>query len=381
MKFSRVGCGAGLATLAAFADAQPGTPLRESWYFGAKETVLQAPRAVAVGADCVVWVADQAAGVYRLNCAGGPPLLVSPVGRERDEYQMPWAAGPAPGASVALFDRERQRVRSYAENGAARELRDLRFPEAITGEVAAIALTPLGVRALVYQFPNANDPGSLSSLLIAFNPESTRRDTLLVLDGIPSIYWGSSFGGSHLAVPHHRRPLVAFAPDGSFAAGYSDASVVALRDVQGRMLREIQLEFLAARAVSGGDRDAFADSVRKATDREMIALHYNAPEKKKYQAQIATYLREDVTYPPQRQLYERFVIDASGEFLWVELTGSGKSYTRSWEIYSLTGGGFVRRVTVPHKGAVISAAVQGEALYVVERSLDGDARVAKYAEK
>jgi hypothetical protein len=361
--------------------AQPGTPLKEKWRFSPKESAFQAPRAIAVGADCMVWVADQSAGVYRFECAGGQPLLVAAVGRERDQYQMPWAAGPASGASVAIFDRDRQRVRSYAGDGASRELRDLRFPEATTGEVASIALTSLGVRALVYQFPNASDPGSLSSLVLAFNPENARRDTLLILDGIPSIYWGSSFAGSHLGVPHHRRPLVAFAPDGSFAAGHSDGSTVALRDERGKLVREVQLEFLAARAVNSGDKDAYADSVRKSTDREMIALHYNEPEKKKYQAQIATYLREDVTFPAQRQLYERFVIDASGESLWVELTGSGKNYTRSWEVYSLKTGAFEKRLAVPHKGAVISAAVQAGALYVVEQLLDGSARVAKYAEQ
>ena len=361
--------------------AQPGTPLRESWRFSPKESAFQSPRAIAVGGDCVVWVADQSAGVYRFNCAGGQPLLVAAVGREGDQYQVPWAAGPAPGASVAIFDRGRQRIRSYADDGASRELRDVRFPEATTGEVSAIALTPLGVKAWVYQYPNASDPGSLSSMVIAFNPENARRDTLLILDGIPSIYWGSSFAGSHLGIPHHRRPLVAFAPDGGFVAGYSDGSAVALRDERGRLVREIQLEFLAARAVNNGDKDAYADSVRKSTDREMIALRYNEPEKKKYQAQISTYLREDVTYPAQRQLYERFVVDANGQSLWVEHTGAGKNYTRSWEVYSLSTGAFEKRLTVPHKGAVISAAVKAGALYVVEQSLDGSARVAKYAEQ
>jgi hypothetical protein len=372
-------CGAACMAAATVAHAQPGTPLRESWRFEAKESAFDAPRAIAVGADCMVWVADQTAGVYRFNCAGGQPLLVSAVGKDADQYQMPWMAGPASGASVAILDRDRQRVRSYASDGAARELRDLRFPESTTGEVGAVALTATGVRAFVFQFPNAIDPGSLSSLVVAFNPESARRDTLLVLDGIPSIYWGSAFGGSHLGVPHHRRPLVAFAPNGGFVAGYSDGSAVAVRDAAGKMIREIQLEVLAARALNNGDKDAYADSVRKSTDREMIALHYNAPEKKKYQAQIATYLREDVAYPAQRQLYERLVVDASGEFLWVELTGSGKNYARSWEIYSLGSGAFVKRVTVPHKGAVSSAAVHSGALFVVERSLDGNARVAKYA--
>lgn len=374
-------CGAALATLASFAHAQPGTPLKESWHFNAKESAFRAPRAVAVGPDCMVWIADQTAGVYRINCSGGQPLLVSAVGRGNDEYQMPWMAGPAAGASAAIFDRDRQRVRSYATDGAARELRDVRFPEATTGEVGAVALTPMGMRAFIYQFPNASDPGSLSSLVVAFNPENARRDTLLILDGIPSIYWGSSFAGSHLGVPHHRRPLVTFAPDGGFVAGYSDAPAVALRDARGQMVRELQLEFAGARAVNNGDKDAYADSVRKATDREMIALHYNEPEKKKYQAQISTYLREDVTYPTQRQLYERFVIDASGEFLWVEHTGSGKNYTRSWEIYSLKTGAFEKRVTVPHKGAVLSAAVHSGALYVVERGLTTDPLVAKYAEQ
>jgi len=373
--------GFAFALTATAAYAQPGTPLREAWHFGSKESAFLAPRAITVGADCMVWVADQTAGVYRFNCAGGAPLLVAAVGRENDQYQKPWVAGAAAGASAAIFDRDRHRVRSYAEDGTPRATRDLRFPEASTGEVSAITMTPAGVRAWVYQFPNANDPGSLRSIVIAFSPESGRRDTLLVADGIPSIYWGSSFGGSHLGVPHHRRPLVAFAPDGGFVAGYSDSSAAAVRDANGRLVREIQLEFVAARAINSGDRDAYADSVRKSTDREMTALHYNEPERKKYQAQISTYLREDVTYPAQRQLYERFVVDASGESLWVELTGSGRNYTRSWEIYSLKSGAFEKRVTVPHKGAVSSAAVHAGALYVVEQSLDGSARVAKYAEQ
>jgi hypothetical protein len=340
--------------------------------------VFREPRSIFAGADCVVWVADRLEGVYRLSCKGGQQTLVAAVGHESTGYQVPWAVGPASGASAATFDRGRQRVRSYSNDGGARELRDLRFPEAATGEVAAIALTRSGVTVWLHQFPNATDPGSLNSLVIAFNSADGRRDTLFVSDGIPSIYWGSAFAGSHLGLPHHRRPLLAFGPDGEFVSGMSDGSSVALHDASGRMLREIQLEFAAARAIGNSDRDTYADSVRKSTDREMTELHYNAPERKKFQAQITTYLREDVVFPPQRQLYERFIVDSRGQHLWVGLTGAAKNYTRSWEIYSLETGAFERRVTVSHKGAVVSGAVHEGALYVIEQPLGGKPRIVRY---
>lgn len=368
------------ALVASSATAQPGTPYKEAWRFVVGSGALQRPQSVFVGTDCMVWIADETAGVYRIPCAGAPPLLVAAVGRENADYQMPWVVGPSNAQSVAVFDKQRLRVRTYTTDGSAREFSDVRLPEAATGRISGIALTSAGLRVWLQQYPNANDPQSLQSMVIAFNQSGTKRDTLARLDGVPSIYWGSTFAASHLGIPHHRRSLVAFSPDGGFVTGMSDGSTVSVFDAHGTAVREVQLEAQAARAINNADKDAYADSVKRTTDREMESLHYNVPEKKKYQAQIATYLREDIVFPAQRQLYDRFIVDASGEFLWVQISGTGKNYARTWEVYSLRTGTFSRRVTIPHKGAVISAAVSDNALYAIEQPLDGASRVVKYVE-
>jgi hypothetical protein len=151
-------------------------------------------------------------------------------------------------------------------------------------------------------------------------------------------------------------------------------------DPSGREVRTIELAIPAAGAVTKADRDAYADSVRRFTDAEMEVLHYNPPEIKQYRAQIETYVKEDAVFPAKRQLYDRLVLDASERSLWVLLPGTGKNYARTWEVYSAVDGTFERRVTVPHKGAVIDSAVKDGVLYAVEQPLGRTGRVAKYTQ-
>ena len=74
------------------------------------------------------------------------------------------------------------------------------------------------------------------------------------------------------------------------------------------------------------------------------------------------------------------MLDAAEQTLWVLLPGTGKNYTRTWDVHSMSDGALVRRVTVPHKGAVVDAAVKDGVLYAVEKSLAGARRVAKYSQ-
>jgi hypothetical protein len=50
-------------------------------------------------------------------------------------------------------------------------------------------------------------------------------------------------------------------------------------------------------------------------------------------------------------------------------------------VYSIESGLLLRRVTVPHRGAVVSAALHNGALYAVERPLTGRVRIARYAQQ
>jgi hypothetical protein len=367
-------------TVASSAQRAPVVPMKESWHVEAAQSVFHAPHSLVAFGECQVWVADAVAGVWRLGCEGGTPQLIGKQGLGRGEYQQPWELTAAGRDSVALFDRVLQRVNVYTADGAAVASRDVRFPETSVGECAAISYGGGAFRVWTSQFPNAADPGALRSLVLAFRAPGNAYDTLAVFDGLPSVYWGSSFGGSRLAVPHQRRPYVAFLPDGGFIAGSNGDERLVVYDAAGQQRRAIALGLPAAQAVTKGDRDAYVDSVRKVTEQEMSVLHYNSPEKAKYRAQIDTYLKEDVSFPARRQLYDRLVVDGRGESLWVLASGTGKNYTRTWEVHDIASGDVTRRVTVPHKGAVAAAAVRDGALYVIEQPLGGQARVAKYVQ-
>ena len=347
-----------------FAQRARAVPMKESWRLEAAQSVFRAPHSLVAFGECQVWVADAVAGLWRLGCEGGTPQLIGTQGLGQGEYQQPWELNSAGWDSVVLFDRALQRGIVYAADGAVVATREMRVPETSMGECAAIAYRGGVFRVWTNQFPDAADPGALRSLVLAFKSLGIAHDTLAAFAGLPSVYWGSSFGGSRLAVPHQRRPYIAFLPDGGFIAGSNDDARIVVFDAAGHELRAIALSLPVAQAVTNGDRDAYADSVRKITERDMSVLHYNAPERAKYRAQIDTYLTEDVSFPARRQLFDRLVIDARGEALWVLASGTGKNYARTWKVYDIASGELRRRVTVPHTGAVAGAAARDGSLYV-----------------
>jgi hypothetical protein len=280
-----------------------------------------------------------------------------------------------------MFDRAAQRVSIFSAagpRGVFVSASALRLPEAAYGQLSGMSMSAEGLRVWMQQFPSVTDPGSLRSMILGMAPDDGVRDTLAALDGLPSVYWGSSFSGSHFAVPFQRRPLVAFMPDGGFVTGDTHKDDVVVHDALGRVLRTLSLGLPAPTAVGKADRDAYSDSLRKATEADMQTLHYEQVQRSQYRKQIDTYLKEDVVFPGVRQQIDRLVIDANGQFLWVQLAGNGKGYARTWNVYDVAEGKLLRKVNVSHKGAVLDATVRDGALYTIEQPLGSFARVVKY---
>ena len=355
-------------------------PLRDVWHMDAGRSSLKSPRAVAVTGDCISWFADADSGVFRLACTARTASPVGAVGAKDGEYREPWLMAPAGGDSVLLYDRSLERISVYTGEGKFAFTTPMRLSSAAFSDVTSLNFGGGTVRAWMSHFPSAADPEALPSHVVRIRADGKTRDTLATLEGVSSVYWGSTFSGSHIPVPTARRAVVAFTRDGGFVVGYTNEARVVLHDSAGRVVRTIELGLPAALAVTKGDRDAYADSVRRFTDAEMDVLHYESAERKQFRSQIETYVKEDAVFPERRQLYDRLVLDASEGSLWVLLPGTGKNYARTWEVYAMTDGSLARRVTVPHKGAVVDAAVKDGVLYAVERTLAGASRVAKYTQ-
>jgi hypothetical protein len=356
------------------------TPFRDVWHLDAGRSSLKSPRAVAVTGDCISWFADADSGVLRLACTARTAAAVGAFGTKDGEYREPWLLAPAGGDSVLLYDRSLERISVYTGEGKVAFTNPVRLSSAGFSELTSLNFGGGTLRAWMSHFPSAADPEALPSNVVRIRADGNTRDTLATLEGISSVYWGSTFTGSHIPVPTARRAVVAFTRDGGFLVGYTNDGRVVVYDSAGRAVRTIELSLPAALAVTKGDRDAYADSVRRFTDAEMDVLHYESAERKQYRSQIETYVKEDAVFPERRQLYDRLVLDASERALWVLLPGTGKNYARTWEVYSMTDGTLTQRVTVPHKGAVVDAAVKDGVLYTVEKALAGAGRVAKYTQ-
>ena len=364
---------------AASQPSRAATVYREQWHLDTAQSPLHTPRSLAITGACELWFADARAGVFRLGCAGGTPTRFGAVGRGDQDYQTPWVVAAVGADSVALFDRTLERVNVYATASGHGRSTPARLPETAFGLVKAMSLAGGAPLFWTMQYPNVTDPAALHSYVTRLASDGVPAETLAMFDGLPSVYWGSSFSGSHLGLPPQRRPVVVFLRSGGFVVGNTDNATIVVHDRTGAEVRTLTLDLPAAAALSRADRDAYADSVRKSADAEMDALHYNQPERKQYRAQLDTYLSEDVTYPDKRQRYDALVVDVADASLWVLLPGSGKSYTRTWEAYSLADGSMQQRVAVPHKGAVVDAQVRDGAIYAIEQALAGPMRVAKYA--
>lgn len=370
------------ATIAAFASGpasppQPALPLREAWKVDGSESPFLAPRALVVTARCDVVIADASSGVFRMPCAGGTPARVTAVGDAPGALAQPWLLAALPGDSVAVYDRALSSVIATDRTGALGSGRALPRPT-IASEITTFAYAG-NVRVFSTSYPNAVDPTSLQSYVLACNARGACADTLATFDGIPAVYWGSGFAGTRIPLPHPRRAVVVFIADGGFVTGYTAADRLIVHDARGNVVRTLTLGLAAAAPLTKPDRDAYMDSVRVATRVELDSLHYNSADRDLYRRQIDTYLNEDVAFPATRQRYDRLVLDADTKRVWVQLPGADKTYARTWEIHSLADGALERRVTVPHKGAVVDAVARDGALYVIERALGGKPRVVKYA--
>jgi hypothetical protein len=354
---------------------------REVWHFDSLKSAVRAPRSLAVTADCNVWIADEDAGLLHAACTGGALRKIAGLGHGAGDMQQPWTIAMLAPDSVAVFDRNAQSLNVYAAAGetpAFARSAALPLAEVAFGRLSAMTFAGGALRVWVDQFPNAAAPSALSSLVLRMKPGSAWRDTLATLEGLQSVYWGSSFSGSSVGVPFQVRPFVAFLPGGGFVTGSSQANRVVVHDSTGRALRVLTLALPAPAPVTRGDRTAYADSVRKVVDRAMDALRYGGNERDQYRSQIETYLTEDVAFPDRRQWYDGLAVDADDQTLWVLLPGTGRSYARKWQVYSLADGSLKRSVAIAHQGAVVDVTVRDGALYAIEAPLNGRPRVVKY---
>ena len=129
--------------------------------------------------------------------------------------------------------------------------------------------------------------------------------------------------------------------------------------------------------VTAADRAAFTDSARRAIEREMEARAYDDSVRVGIRQMFEPVLR-DATFPDTRQRFDQLVLDEKEATVWIQLPGTGASYTRTWFICSLTDMSFCRTQVIPHQGAVVAVAIHGGSVYAVEQLRDGGVRVARY---
>ena len=203
------------------------------------------------------------------------------------------------------------------------------------------------------------------------------RDSLLVMRAPTSIAYDAPFGFGAFDAPLARRPFVAFAPDGGFVAGNSDNDRLDVYDAAGKLRGSLQLPLPAALPVTRADRDAYADSVKRAVDREMTSQNVEDSLRVQFRPQLDTLLRT-VAFPTTMQRYDQLILDDRAATVWLLLPARGVSYARTWFVCALAEPVACRTVSVQHQGAVVAATLRDGALYTIEQTLDGARRIAKY---
>jgi hypothetical protein len=284
------------------------------------------------------------------------------------------------GDTVALWDRRLQRLMLYAPNGMFSRHVALRVPEATEGRLLAFSPTVRDgtTNVLVSRFPTIGAQQDLQSYVLSVSATGDVRDTLATSIGFASVFWQASFGAGRFDSPMQRKPLIAFFEDGGFILGRNDTASADIYDARGAKRRSILLPLPAPAKVEQTDRVAYVDSIKRSSEREMLAQRYGPTLQARFSQQVEILVKE-IKYPALRQQYDQLVLAEPEGTIWVLLPGIGRSYARTWLVCDVTGGRLLRRVMVPHHAAVIAAVVHDGALYAIEQSVDGIPRVAKYA--
>ena len=288
------------------------------------------------------------------------------------------------GARVVLWDHVLQRASVFSETGEFERLQTLRLPEGPFGSVLGLTMTRQDSVALAWTSvqPRMGNERPRQSFVFSIGRNGTVRDSLAVLEGFDSIRFQARMGqgtlDSRFDAPLQRRPFVVFLPDGGFLTGRNDGSGLTRHAASGRAVRTIPLPIPRPGRVTSRDRSAYMDSIRLSAERELEGTRSNETFRKAFWEAFDGNIDRAVKYPETRQWYDQLILDDTAQHLWVQLPSHDESYTRTWLEVGLADGAPRRRITVPHKGAVVAAAIQGDSLIAIERSRDAFPRIARY---
>jgi hypothetical protein len=159
------------------------------------------------------------------------------------------------------------------------------------------------------------------------------------------------------------------------AVGYSGSDTIQFYAVDGKRIGTSTLS-LPVLATTPSDRRQYQDSARAGYFAELRAQHYDSTLTRFFTDKFERMMGM-VTYPATLPRYNHLLAD-EGDNLWLLLPGRGPDYRRIW-VKMNEQGEILARVSVPHTGAVIAAAIRQGRLYTSEvRYSDDVARIAVY---
>ncbi len=286
--------------------------LRELWSVTADSTIFAAPRSiVAIGAECALWITDPLSGVWRMPCDGGVPVQAGRLGEGPNDFSRPLFAASLRGDTVGVWDGALQRLSLFLANGEFAGSRSLSVPEFLDGSVAGLApgATPGTLLALTTKSSPIGEKTDDLDRILTLRADGSVRDSLAAMPGSQWVTYQAGDSLVRVGAPQQRRAFAGFFRDGGFLIASSDDARVDVYDASGRRLRTVTLPLPAPAGVTKSDRDAYADSVRRSSDREMEMLHTDDSLRVRVRADIDRMLRDGVTFPAMRQRYDRLVLD------------------------------------------------------------------------
>ena len=365
--------------------AQPSTSFRELWSIEAEESEFVAPNSIAITRSCRVWIGDQS-GLWTFGCDDPSPTSLIRSGGGPGEFRnITHVTTTHDRAHVVLWDRVLQRASIFTEAGKFDHLQTLRLTEGAFGRVMDLTLASNDSVGLVWtnRQPRIGDEVTRHSFVFSMGSDGTLRDSLARLEGFDSIRFQASMGknatlDSRFDAPLQRRPYVVFLPDGGFISGRNDGPRLTRHDANGRVVQTISLSIPEPGRVTSRDRAAYLDSIRQSASLELEGTRATPEFREAFWKAFDRNIDRAVEYPETRQWYDELILDDTAQRLWVQLPRHDESYTRTWLEVGLSDGRPLRRITIPHGGSVVAAAVIGDSLIAIERSRDAVPRIARY---
>jgi hypothetical protein len=376
----------GALPIAAPLGAQTTTTYRQLWSIEAEESEFVAPASMAVTKSCQVWIADPQSGLWRFGCDDPQPVSVGRVGGGPGEFRsIMHVTTVGDGGRVLLWDRSLQRASIFTEVGKFDHLQTLRLPEGAFGTVLDLTLGANDSVALVWtnRQPRMGNDVTRRSFVYSMGHDGAVLDSLATLEGFGSIRFQASMGkgamlDSRFDAPLQRRPFVVFLPDGGFVTGTNDGPRLTRYDARGRAVRTIPLPLPRPSRVTSNDRAAYMDSIRRSATNELKGTRATPEFSTAFWKAFESNIERAVEYPDTRQWFDELILDDTAQHLWVQLPRHDENYSRTWLEVRLADGTTRRSITIPHRGAVVAAAVGGDSLIAIERSREAFPRVARY---